>query len=202
MATQLPVKSIKEVNLAYGKIRAIHTDARHVICACRLPDRLFHTHQDFCDDDEHNAGQFLLQLLESSEIMNRVVFVVRYYDGAHIGKKRFVAIRDAAASAVDATAFNTITNSYDTIWISDDAMKNNFKFAFGRVAVRGRPNPYGRGGGNSNRGGLQDPNRSFAEVVENQNPWFQEKPDKLKAVEVQANQLNQPQGEAVQSTIT
>ena len=152
------VKSLKEVNLAYGKVRAMHMDARHVICACRIASRSFHTHQDYNDDDEHNAGQFLLQLLESSEIMNRVVFVVRYYDGTHIGQRRYRAIRDAAASAVDKSARNEITGLYDTIWQDEaDLTSDSYRFTFGKVSVRGRGG-LGSRGGRGGRGGRYTPN--------------------------------------------
>ena len=166
------VKSIQDVNLAYGKIRAIHADARHVVSAVRLPSRNFHTHQDFYDDDEHNAGQFLLQLLESSDIMNRAIFVVRYYDGTHIGKRRYSAMRDAVASALDLVAFNEVTNKYDTIWISNDAIGGSYKFNFGKVHVRGGLNGRGRGRG---RGGFGNPGNSLQnKEIEYRNP-LQEK---------------------------
>ena len=61
-------KTLEEVNIAYAKIRAIHAEARHVVGVCRLPGRNFHTNQDYCDDNDHNAGNFLLNLLSSCEI--------------------------------------------------------------------------------------------------------------------------------------
>ena len=69
-------KDIQEVNIAYAKLRSMHSEARHVICSCRLPGRNFHTNQTFYDDDEHNGGAFLLDLLTKADIQNRALFVV------------------------------------------------------------------------------------------------------------------------------
>ena len=136
-----PVKTLKEVNVAYAKVRAIHTDARHCICACRLAGRDFHNKQEYFEDDEHNAGQFLLKLLEESDIMNRVLVVARIYDGTHIGERRFRAMRDAAASAVDKSSHNPITDCYDTIWFDNgegNVVQYGYQFTFGRTNIRGR----------------------------------------------------------------
>ena len=69
-------KTMEEVNLAYVKIKGLHTEARHIVSACRLPGRNFHINQDYFDDDEHNGGSYLLRLLVSCEIQNRAIFVV------------------------------------------------------------------------------------------------------------------------------
>ena len=163
----------------FAKVKAIHTDARHVMCAARIPSRSFHNHQDYYDDDEHNAGKFLLQLLETSEIMNRVLIVVRIYDGTHVGERRFRAIRDAAISAVDKSSKNEVTGQYDTIWMDgDDTVPTyNYRFTFGKTRIRGG------GGGRGGRGGSQqnrqplgesfqsslDPETTWADVVKSPN---------------------------------
>ena len=112
----LAVKDLQEVNRAYAKLKGVFTDTRHIICAARIPSKSFHTHEDFCDDDEHNAGAFLLRLLTDSEIYNRAIFVVRRYDGTHIGAKRWQAMADAVTSAVNSAKPNEITNVNDHIW--------------------------------------------------------------------------------------
>ena len=136
-----PVRSLQEVNLAYAKVRAMHTDARHVVCACRLPGRNLHTHQDFADDGEHNTGQFLLQLLEKSDITNRVVMVARFYDGTHLGLHRYEAMKDAMASAIDASSYNSTTDRYDMVWIDehdDSPNGTGYMFNFGNKKNLGR----------------------------------------------------------------
>ena len=160
------VKTLKDVNLAYGKVRAMHADARHVVCSCRLPSRNFHTHQDFCDDDEHSGGQFLLQLLEASEIMNRAIFVVRYYDGTHIGPSRFRAMRDAVASAIDKSSHNKVTGQFDTIWMDDsnEIQPRSFRFTFGKVNIRGNSRGRRHGAG-WDRDASQHKNNNMNEQV-------------------------------------
>ena len=129
-------KDIQEVNLAYAKVRSMHSEARHVISSCRLPGRAFHTNQTYFDDDEHNGGAFLLDLLVNSDIQNRALFVARIYDGTHIGGRRFRAMFDVAAEAIDRDPENKITLKRDKIWYVD-------KNSLATTPVRGR----GRGGG-------------------------------------------------------
>ena len=131
--------------LVYAKIRSIHTEARHVICACRVPGRKFHTCQDFVDDDEHARGAFLLRLLTDSEIQNRVLLVVREYDGQHIGSRRFEAMLQVAKSAVDRAPENRFTKRHDCIWEREPEAN---QWQSSSVRGRGRRtfqkrNPYG-----------------------------------------------------------
>ena len=156
----LPVKTIQDVNLALAKVKTMHTDARHVICAFRLPHRNYHTHQDYFEDGEISGGEFLLQLMESSEIYNRAVFIVRYYNGTHIGGAQFKALKSAMCSALDRSDQNPITGMYDCVWedgVDVTKAENRWHvFNFGR----GQSKPiHSRGGqrggwrGRGNRGG-------------------------------------------------
>ena len=129
------VRSIEEVNELYSKIRSFHTDAQHILCSFRLPHREFHTHQDFEDDGEHNGGAFLLQLMMDSGIRNRVLFVVRIYDGTHIGSKRYDAMKDATKSALAAANKNPYTGNYDTLWEQSAGTNPN-------TPIRGRGGHY------------------------------------------------------------
>ena len=104
------VKSIEEVNAGYVRVVKQHLDARHVIGACTLPGRMYPTLNDFDDNDEHGSGAMLLDMLEKSDITNRAVYVVRYYDGTHIGEKRIDAILEAAHLAILALPFNKVVN--------------------------------------------------------------------------------------------
>ena len=115
------VKTIEEVNLAYAKIKSLYSDARHIICAFRVAGRNFHTHQDFMDDDEHGGGNYLLKLLEDSEIRDRAVFVARSYDGTHIGKRRYKAMFDAVKSALEKSPLNSVNNRHDVLWSSSSS---------------------------------------------------------------------------------
>ena len=147
-------KSIEDVNVAYAKIRALHTDGRHAICSFRMPGRSFHTQQDFFDDDEHNGGSYLLNLLTAADIQSRAIVVVRIYDGTHIGPRRFNAIFDAAKSAVEKMPRNVITGKLDKVWYLDNRA-NNGKYP-GRYQNRGMR------GGHNTRGGKH---HSYAEAT-------------------------------------
>ena len=138
LAYTAPVKDTNEANIAYAKIRSLHTDARHVISACRTPGKDFHTCQDFVDDAEHGGGQFLLNILLDSAIQNRVIMVVRNYEGDHIGNKRFELMREAVRSALDRSPKNNITGKHDCMW--------NFEKDTAPNDIRGRGRGRGRGG--------------------------------------------------------
>ena len=86
--------------------------------------------QDFVDDDEHGGGQFLLNILMDSCIQNRVILVVRNYDGEHIGNKRFDLMRDAVRSALDRAQKNAITGKHDCVWTFENERGND--------SIRGR----------------------------------------------------------------
>ena len=100
LAYTTAVKSIHEANVAYAKIKSIHADSRHIISAVRIPGRDFFFNQDFADDDEHGGGAYLLELLLESQIQNRAIYVVRTYEGKHIGSKRFEMMKEAVKSAL------------------------------------------------------------------------------------------------------
>ena len=44
------------------------------------------------------------------------MFVVRIYDGTHIGKKRYDAMREAVESALNQAKANSITGVHDYLW--------------------------------------------------------------------------------------
>ena len=116
------IGSIQNVNIAYIKVRRLHPGARHVMCGFRIPGREHHILQDFEDDSEHGGGALILDLLCASEIQNRVIFVVRYYDGTHEGPARFDAIAQAAKSAVTHAPYNHITNQHQCLWTKADGV--------------------------------------------------------------------------------
>ena len=95
------VKTIDEVNRAYEYVRFHNFNARHIICAFRLPGPVFPEYQDYEDWDEHNAGRTLLDYMIDAELENRAIFIVRNYEGTHIGAKRFECLIDVAKWAVN-----------------------------------------------------------------------------------------------------
>ena len=105
-----------EVNAAYEYVRFNNFHARHIICACFLPMVGDDICCDYEEDDEHGAGNQLLEYMVNSDQENRAIFVVREYDGKHIGPQRFDCILDAAKSAVNSKPFNRITQNYQFSW--------------------------------------------------------------------------------------
>ena len=149
------VKSIHEANIAYAKIRAIHPEARHVVSAVRIPGRSYFHNQDFNDDDEHGGGSYLLDLLLESQIQNRAVYVVRNYDGEHIGSKRFELMREAIQSALSRSPANEVTGNHDCLW-EQQPLGAGIRGGRNRGrGGRGGSGPYNRRVKSNNRDGSQ-----------------------------------------------
>ena len=134
------IKTIEDANTVYAKVRSIHTDARHVVAAWRIPGRNFHICQDFVDDEEHEAGSFLLNILVDAGIQCRIAIVVRKYEGEHIGELRWKAMFDALKSAFDRAPKNCIIDRYDCLWQHDTAT-NEDGVSRGRGRGRGGSRP-------------------------------------------------------------
>ena len=135
------VESLKQVNQLYAQVQRENSDARHVMCAFRLPHEDYHIYENYQDDGEHAGGKMLLQALKHSKIYNRAVFVVRHYDGRHIGPKRFDSILDAAKSAFTIHPFNELTKENEYLWIGDigtPGVKYKFQSFRGRGKFSGR----------------------------------------------------------------
>ena len=113
------------MNIAYTHVLNKEPEARHVMCAFRLPGRNFHTLQDYMDDEEHGGGRAILRLLEKSDIKNCAVFVARVYHGEHIGKKRFEGIVSAAKSAISRSSYNEVTREHQFLWTMDEWQGGN-----------------------------------------------------------------------------
>ena len=92
--------SFEIVKDAYKYLRAEHLEAQHVMCAYRLFGKKFASLQNYSDDGEVGGGRTLLKLLKELKLFNTVIFVVRIRDQKNIGAKRFIAIEEAAKSAL------------------------------------------------------------------------------------------------------
>ena len=57
--------------------------------------------ENFSDDGEHGAGFKLLKLLREKDITYGMVMVTRWYNGVHLGPKRFDCINTAAINALN-----------------------------------------------------------------------------------------------------
>ena len=84
--------SLQEVQRAYHKVRLIHAGARHVVCAYSLQGQPKHMYQDYCDDQETNAGRVMLHEMLCNKVKARAIFAVRYCGKQKIGNARFPSI--------------------------------------------------------------------------------------------------------------
>ena len=133
-------------------------------------DQFFPEYQDYEDWDEHNAGRTLLDYMIDAELENRAIFVVRNYEGTHIGAKRFECLIDAAKWAVNYKPFNRVTNEFQFSW---------------------QQKKHGRGGGIGGRiphmdelpRSMSSANDTDSEVVINDRKW-----DITQAMKTQCNQ--------------
>lgn len=95
------VNKKEQVDGAYRKIRQIHPDATHVMCAFRFPGHDPTRAYGLADDGEHGGARRILNAITADKLYNLAVFVVRYYGGRNIGPDRFQFIETVAKSAID-----------------------------------------------------------------------------------------------------
>ena len=107
---------IETIRDAYLKLCSQNSDARHIVCAYRLPEKNFPVLQNYEDDDKYNTGSALLRMLDTVQIFNRAIFVIRHYGGHHIGPARFQAYVEAAQSAITHDPYNGFTKTNQTPW--------------------------------------------------------------------------------------
>ena len=108
--------TFQEVNAAYKYVKYNNMSARHIVCACVIPGENIIEQQEYEDDDEHGAGQKLLDFLVDIDAKNRAVYVTRHYDGTHIGPVRFDCIVRAAKSAINQKPYNQKCDSFQFSW--------------------------------------------------------------------------------------
>ena len=106
----VPVNSIGMIKKAYMKLRLIHPQAQHLICAYTIPGLPRCFHEGFCDDKETGAGRILMNMIKDNNLSNLALFVVRTQTGSKIGPIRFELIEKAAANAVGNHPINIYTN--------------------------------------------------------------------------------------------
>lgn len=94
------VHTLEHVHGAYRKVRSVHPQATHVMCAFRFPGNDPGHTFGMCDDGEHGGARRILGALNETHTYNCAVYVVRYYGGSHIGPERFSIIEELAKSAI------------------------------------------------------------------------------------------------------
>ena len=106
IAIALPVRTVEEVKMRLEEYQKKYYDARHVCYAYMLG----HERKDFRANDNGEpsgtAGKPILGQINSNELTDVLVIVVRYFGGIKLGTSGLiVAYRTAAAEALAAVAF-------------------------------------------------------------------------------------------------
>lgn len=96
------VFSTNHVENYYYHVKLLEPEATHIMCAFKLPGIDFTKVEGAIDDGEFAAGRTLLNFLYKHKEINKAIFVARYYGGKHLGPQRFLAIEQAADSALTA----------------------------------------------------------------------------------------------------
>lgn len=120
----IPVKSVEETKEILTEYRKRFFDARHVCYAYMLGyDRTeFRANDD--GEPSGTAGRPILGQINSRELTNVLVIVVRYFGGVLLGTGGLVtAYKEAAADALNAAEINERT------------VKNAFSIAFGYLSM-------------------------------------------------------------------
>ena len=95
------ISTLSDVQSAYLHIKIRHSDATHVMLAYRLNTVDPLDGEGWCDDGEHGAGAKMLRTLRDANKTQTAVFVVRYYGGIHLKKRRFEIIKELTESAIE-----------------------------------------------------------------------------------------------------
>jgi uncharacterized YigZ family protein len=120
----IPVKSVDEIKEILVDYRKRFFDARHVCYAYMLGyDRTeFRANDD--GEPSGTAGRPILGQINSRELTNVLVIVVRYFGGVLLGTGGLItAYKEAAADALN------------TAEISDRTVRNAFSIAFGYLSM-------------------------------------------------------------------
>lgn len=110
----IPVKTVDEVKVCVDQYRKTYYDSRHVCWAYVLgPEReLFRSNDD--GEPSSTAGKPILGQINSNELTDILIIVVRYFGGTELGTSGLiVAYRTAAAEAIAAAEIEERTVDED-----------------------------------------------------------------------------------------
>ena len=92
------VRSRSDVDKGYQKMRVKFADATHISCAFILKGES--KSSGFVDDGEIGQGRNILSAINTKQMVNICVYVIRYYGGKHLGKRRFEIAKNLTYAAV------------------------------------------------------------------------------------------------------
>ena len=101
IAYAIGVGSVQQVQNYMVHFRRKHGAAHHVCVAYRLASIDKAYGEDYFDDQEHSMGRRMLDHLIREEIVNKMIVLVRYYGGIHIGQARFDIMYELVKEALD-----------------------------------------------------------------------------------------------------
>ena len=87
--------NLADLRLGYIKARKLHPLADHIAAAYLLPFE-----SGFQDDKEVSSGWRMLEILKETVPADTAVFLVRFYGGDKLGKRRFELIEQAVKEAL------------------------------------------------------------------------------------------------------
>ena len=101
LAFAIPVESIEEVKAIVSEYQKEYYDARHVCYAYMLGSERLEFRANDNGEPSGTAGKPILGQINSNELTNILVIVVRYFGGIKLGTSwLIVAYRQAAADAI------------------------------------------------------------------------------------------------------
>ena len=149
---------MQQVRDLYAHVKLNHADARHIICAWRIPGLSKYECEDSCDDDDVGAGAAVLRFMKNNNIMCRAILVVRRC-GNRLYDERIPTYIKCAEETIKKNSYNTLAKTTDQVATNDHgqltyagAVKSPPKPS-ATVRGRGRGQGRGRGGRSRRRGG-------------------------------------------------
>ena len=86
------VSGVMEINRAYRRVKQLYPGATHISLGYDC-QKIKNNH----DDGEHQAGLQIQKLLQTHNITNKAIFVVRQASGTKLGPRRFQIIEEAVS---------------------------------------------------------------------------------------------------------
>ena len=119
IAIALPVRTVEEIKAHLETYQKKYYDARHVCYAYMLG----HERKDFRANDNGEpsgtAGKPILGQINSNELTDILIVVVRYFGGIKLGTSGLIAAYKAAAAVIEKTVDETVTILFEYPFMND-----------------------------------------------------------------------------------
>ena len=92
--------SKEDIEKAYLKLRIKFADATHIVCAYRMEEAKGPYLQQAIDDGEIGGARRMLQQMQDRKVYSAAIFIIRYYGGQHLGKRRFEIYQNLTDTAI------------------------------------------------------------------------------------------------------